>query len=91
MGDREDFELLDDVSSKEVAIIAQKWAPRLGWPVEKAERNVYAWLFRIRVHVKREQKYLNTVYAKQRASARVRKFTTSGALPLPKDDEEEKY
>jgi len=89
MGDKEDFELLDDISNQEIGIVAHKWAERLHWPIEKAEKNVYAWLRRIREHVKREQTYLNTVYAKQRKSARVRKFTTSGALPEKIEDLEQ--
>lgn len=89
MGDREEFEFLNDVGSSEMRIVIQKWAEKKGWEIERAESNTYAWLRRIRNKVKREQKHLNTIYALQKKSARIRKFTTSGALPEKMPDLEE--
>lgn len=89
MGNREEFEFLNDVATKEMGIVAEIWAEKKGWEVLKAEANARSWLHRIRVKVKRMQTYLNTIYALQKKSARIRKFTTSGALP--KENEEERY
>jgi hypothetical protein len=81
MSDKEEFEFLNDVGSSEMDIVVRKWAERKKWEPEKAEKNTYAWLGRIRKRVKREQSHLNNIYALQRKSPRIRKFTTSGALP----------
>ena len=76
----EDFEFLGDVGSQEMKAVVRKWAERKGWEAEKAENNTYAWLSRIRERVQSSQKYLNTIYALQKKSSRIRKFTTPGAL-----------
>jgi hypothetical protein len=89
MGDKEEFAFLNDVGTKEMGIVAQIWAEKKGWEILKAEANCRSWLGRIRAKVKRQQTYLNTIYALQKKSARIRKFTTSGALPAPPDEEEE--
>ena len=86
MTDKEEFEFLNDVGSKEMDIVIRKWAEKKGWEPQKAEVNTYAWLHRIRGRVKREQTHLNNIYALQRKSARIRKFTTSGALPEKLED-----
>lgn len=88
MTDEEEFEFLKDVGSSEIGIVAEKWAARKGWEPQKAENNCRGWLNRIRTHIKREQTYLNTIYALQRKSARIRKLTTSGALPEKIEDAE---
>lgn len=88
MGNREEFEFLNDVGTKEMGIVAEIWAEKKGWEVLKAEANARSWLHRIRVKVKRMQTYLNTIYALQRKSARIRKFTTSGGLPKENEEEE---
>lgn len=81
MKDELEFEFLNDIATKEMDIVAQEWAKRMDWETEKAEANARAWLHRIRVKVKRMQSYLNKIYALQKRSARLRKFTLSGALP----------
>jgi hypothetical protein len=91
MGSKEDFEFLRDVGSMEMKSVAQKWAGKMGWEAEKSEMNCRAWLHRIRVRIERYQNYLNKIYGMQRSNARIRKFTISGALPAPKEDEAEKY
>lgn len=91
MKDKLEFQFLNDVADKEMSLVAQDWGKKMGWEPEKAEANARAWLHRIRVKVKRMQTYLNTIYALQKKSARIRKFTISGALPiiLEEDMEEE--
>jgi hypothetical protein len=86
MSDQEIFEFLNDVAVKEIKAVAKEWGTRLGWAPEKAEANTRAWLHRIRVKVLKDQTFLNTIYAIQKKSPRVRKFTLSGALPDSLDD-----
>jgi hypothetical protein len=81
MSKKLEYEFLNDVAIQEIDMVAQKWAPKMGWAPEKAEANCRAWLHRIRETVKREQTHLNTIYALQKKSARIRKFTISGAIP----------
>lgn len=81
MTDDKEYEFLNDVADKEIDQVAQIWGPKMGWAPEKAEANCRSWLHRIRDRVKREQTHLNKIYALQRKSARIRKFTISGAVP----------
>jgi len=71
-----DLDLLKDVAVKEIKAIA----------VERkmTETAVRAWLYRIRKRITRWQNYVNRIRALQKHSARVRKFTTAGALPEDK-------
>lgn len=84
-----DMEFLDDVGSMEISMVARKWAERLGWDPMKAEHNARSWLQRIRIRALRCQDYTNKLLGKQRKSARIRKFTISGALPDLVDDMEQ--
>jgi hypothetical protein len=84
---KKDMEFLDDVGVMEIDLAARKWSERMGWDPLKAEHNARSWLQRIRVRYQRCQDYVNKTLAKQKRNARIRKFTTSGALP---EHEEEK-
>jgi len=88
MDNSEEYEFLNDVGKEEMDIVIQKWAPRKGWALEKAETNAYAWLGRIRRTIQREQRHLNTIYALQKKSPRIRKFTTSGMIPEKPEETE---
>lgn len=85
------MEFLDDVAEMEMGLVARKWAERKGWAPEKAEANARGWLQRIRVRALRCQNYTNKLLGKQRKSARIRKLTTSGALPDTLADAEAEY
>ena len=85
---KRDAEFLRDVGSKEMKIVAREWAAKMGWDIMKAESNARAWLYRIRLRLKRCQNYVNQIYALQKSSARIRKLTTSGSLPRSLDDDE---
>lgn len=84
-----DVELLEAVATKAISIVAREYAEKMGWDIIKAEQNVRSWLHRIRVRVKRSQTYINKIYALQRKYPRIRKLTTSGALPDSLDEIEE--
>lgn len=73
-----DLELLDLIARKPVKLIADD--------MSKTEDEIYKWLARIRNRMSEYQTYLNTIYAKQRSSKRVKKFTIDGGLP--EDDEQ---
>lgn len=83
-----DMAFLEDVAVKEMGIVAREWAEKMGWDILKAEQNARAWLHRIRVRVKRCQEYVNKIYGLQRKYPRIRKLTTSGALPDQLEDAE---
>lgn len=85
---KRDIEFLEDVAHKEMGIVAKEWAERMGWEPEKAEANAWGWLHRIRVRVTRAQNYVNRIYGLQRKYPRIRKLTTSGALPESVEDME---
>lgn len=76
-----DKQILELLSQKETELVADELHISLG--------GLRAQLFRIRKRITEYQTYLNTIYALQRKSARVRKLTTSGALPEAPDEEEE--
>jgi imidazoleglycerol phosphate synthase glutamine amidotransferase subunit HisH len=86
--EEKDVEFLKDVGVKEMSIVAREWAPKMGWDILKAENNARAWLHRIRMRIRRCQNYINKMYAQQRGSPRIRKMTTSGALPESLDEME---
>jgi len=87
--EKEDLEFLRDVGKMEISLVAQKWAKRKGWEIEKAEANTRGWLGRIRKRVSRCQHYVNNIRVLQKLSPRIRKFTTSGKLQEPETEDEE--
>lgn len=82
-----DMQFLQDVGKMEFSMVAHKWAKKKGWEIEKAENNARGWVHRIRVRVSRCQNYVNRIYALQKQSPRIRKFTTMGALQNQEEDD----
>jgi hypothetical protein len=82
-----DVEFLQDISRMEISLVAQKWAPKMGWKPEKAEANTRGWLHRIRQRVTRCQNYVNQIRALQKQFPRIRKLTTSGQLQNSEEEE----
>lgn len=76
-----DLELLGLVAQKPVSFIADHFGI--------SETEVYKWLKRIRGRMAEYQIYLNKIYAKQRSSKRVKKFTIDGSLPDEDEPDEE--
>lgn len=87
--EKEDLLFLQDVSRMEISQVAQIWMKKKGWEPEKAEANTRGWMARIRKRVSRCQHYVNNIYALQKQSPRIRKFTTSGKLQEPEREDEE--
>ena len=87
--EKEDLDFLRDVGKMEISLVAQKWAKRKGWEIEKAEANTRGWMGRIRKRVSRCQHYVNNIRVLQKLSPRIRKFTTSGGLQNDKETEED--
>lgn len=69
---KRDLWLLDEIAKKPVKEIA--------FDLKVNDEAVYKWLKRIRDRMAEYQKYLNTIYAKQRSSRRVKKMTIDGSL-----------
>jgi len=67
-----DLELLDLIAVEPVKLISEN--------MNKTEDDIYKHLKRIRARITEYQQYLNTIYAKQRRSKRVRKMTIDGSL-----------
>lgn len=75
-----DLDLLDELMSKPVKSIARER--------EVEEAAVYKKIIGIRDRVEEYQWYLNSIYAKQKRSKRVKKLTIKGSLETEEDDEE---
>ena len=83
---KEDILFIQDIGKMEMKIVATKWAKILGWNPLNALGNCRGKLDRIRKRIVIYQDYLNKIRTLQRTNPRIRKLTTSGALPEQEEE-----